>query len=489
MLENIVLRKDNSFQFYITVLAIIVGSYFTISLLFDFYQVHSYRHDSAYYFGQDTFYIKLKQEGRWINYLLYPVYSAIPGKLAISLDLLFMFLFVFTVSARWTNNIAYAFVLSCLFVQISPLIQQFLWPATILPAFLILYLAVLVSPSTPVYVFYALFGVLLFGTMSYLYYLLPLVHFGLLGSPSIKKNYTTLFLKLIPAWAIGFIVGYAFTLLVIYISSGHVGIEIAGWRRPNYVENFEDVMVNTAKSFGYMQSHIAELFSSVERSIMMAAALAIGYMGTKKERYIPMVILSLAVAIVHYIITIPVGIIIQFRTATSAWLGVLMIFFFYPAIKKWQYYFLMPIVLFMTSSLYAVNHQSLRWYSSITNIYYNELLRATPLPPELYNGVIFLGSNAEMKEVNSIISSRLQLNRGEMETLNADRRWVPVGYEAGFKHVLLCDTLHKRNPTCKKLLQESKDEPLLNKKISGFYQILGQRDGYLIISLNDPSTF
>ena len=487
MLQSINLQKYNNVQFYFTAIVIIVCLYFTIALLFDLFQIHIYRHDAAYYRTMEEYFDNLKTEGRWINYLLYPVYSAIPGKLATFLDLLFLFLFTLFVCDRWTKRFSYALLLSLLVIQVTPLIVQVMWPATILPAFIILFLAVLVSSYIPVYLFYSLFGILLFGSMSNLYYLLPLVHLSLLSSSSIKQNFRVLLFKLIPAWALGFVVGYIFLLLMTYALSGQFGIQIADWRDPNYIDSYRDLRINTSNSFSYMHSHVAELFTGAWRKVMMATALLIGYAGTNKNQYIPVVVLSFAIIVVHYVVTLPIGVIIDFRTAIMTWIGVLVIFFFFTDIKKWQYYLLLPIILFMTLSFYRTNHESLNWYSSITNIYHDELLRASPLQPELYKGLIFLSTSAEVEKMNSMISSKLNLDQGKMEKLDADFRWLPVAREAGFKKVIYCNTRHryKKIKLCKKILENNNAWPVDNIHTSGLYRVLGQQDGFLIISLND----
>ena len=44
----------------------------------------------------------------------------------------------------------------------------------------------------------------------------------------------------------------------------------------------------------------------------------------------------------------------------------------------------------MISSFYRDNNQSLHWYASLTNTYHDELIRAAQLPPDQYNGVLFI---------------------------------------------------------------------------------------------------
>jgi hypothetical protein len=485
MLNFNILQKDRNFQSYFTAFFIIVCLYFTFALIFDLFQIHIYRHDAVYYLHWG-YLPRLRTEGRWINYLLFPIISIVPGKLASFLNLLFLFLFALVSCYRWTKNITYAFLVSLLIVQVAPFIAQILWPATSMSAFFILFLAALVSRSIPIYLFYAVFGILFFGAISNLYYLLPLLHLNLLNRASLKQNLKELVIRVLPAWALGFVIGYLFALLVIFTITGQFGIEIANWRKPNYVHDLQDLTGNIGNSFEYLYDHITRLLDGVWRNAIMAMALITGLISVKKYQYIPLVLLSVSITLAHYIITIPVGIVISFRTAIAAWIGVLVLIFFYPEIKKWQYFILLPIIALMNYSLFKENHESLHWYASITNIHFNELLRVTPLPPPLYSGVIFLSSDEEVRKVNSMISKKLHLtNGGRLAGLGTADRWSPVGYEAGFKEVILCNSAHQHAAVCNMITMNNKIDSTSNISTSGMYKILGQQNDYLIISLNN----
>lgn len=484
LLQSIDYRKYHSVQFYFTAAAVLICLLTTLFLLLDLLQVHIYRHDAAYYQGQNAYFVRLVQEGRWVNYLLYPVFSRIPGQLASLLDFLFLFLFLFSVSNRWVKNVPYSLLISLLCIQATPMMSAIMWPATILPAFLILYLSTFFSKRIPVFLFYALFGILLFGSMSLLYYLLPLAHLPLLSHSSVKQNLRVLFLRIIPAWAAGFVAGYLFALLVIYVVSGDVGIQIADWRKPNYIHSLQDLVENVHSSIRHLFNHSTTLFTGSWRNTMFALAFVIGILGVNKSQYLPMAILSLGVIVVHYVLTIPIGIYISYRSVTSFWLGFMMLFFFYPTIKRWQYNSLIPVIVVLTVSFYSVNHETVRWYSSITNTYYDELQRSIPRAASLYKGVAFVSSSEDVNRVTSMLSKKLGVRIGYMENIHQDFRWTPAAKEAGFKNVLLCKNWHAEHKVCKGALRLKDDLEPQEVNSSGLYQFHGQYNDYLIVSLN-----
>ena len=473
--------KTSNIGFYFEAFVMTAGLFVALALVVDLLQIHVYAHDSAYYLY--SYIDKLESEGRWLNYLLFPVTSHTPGRVAVLSNLLFLSLFVFLVSKRWTGRVSYSILLSLLVIQAAPLMEALLWPAIPIASFPLLFLAALISPYINVYLFYLLFGVLLFGTNSF--YLLPLAHLHLFKNCQIGQNIKILLFNIIPGWALGFLAGFIFSLLMVYALTGQVGIQLQDWRQPNYIRSLHDLIANTINSFDWFRFYLAELFSGFWRKLFMVTALLIGIYRTNKAEYMPAAILAFGIIGVHYILTIPAGIAISFRTSLAAWIGVLVIFFFYPNIKERQYFLLLPVILFMMVSFYRVNHGSLNYYSSITNTYYDELVRITPLPPRLYRGVIFLSSSAEVMQMNAFLIRKLHLKRGKMESINEDYNWAAVAHEAGFNKVMLCSKNRPENSAaCKSLYEDYELYQPTNLHHSGLYKIHGQKNDFLIVSLN-----
>ena len=95
-------------------------------------------------------------EGRWINYLLFPILARVDGSLALYLNLPCLFLFAYIVSRRYIKDSAYSLAFAALCLQASPWVHHLTWPTTSLPASVMLAAAALSVRVFPIYAFYAL---------------------------------------------------------------------------------------------------------------------------------------------------------------------------------------------------------------------------------------------------------------------------------------------------------------------------------------------
>ncbi|MCI0500304.1 MAG: hypothetical protein L0Y61_00975, partial [Epsilonproteobacteria bacterium] len=231
--------KNKYFSNYYYSIALLFSIIFATSILYDLLQIHIYRHDSLYYITQAFYFNVFTAEGRWINYIFYPITTLISGRLLSFFIVLSFFYFLYIVAYRWTKNIYYAALIALLFFQIPSMYDLVMWPATAACAFIVLLLSTFLVQRLPIYLFFIVFGILFFGTMSNFYYLLPLLYLDRLEPNDWGKNVRLFFLKIIPAWAVGFIVGYAVAQLIIYANTGHL-MEIAQWRGPHYIHTVGD---------------------------------------------------------------------------------------------------------------------------------------------------------------------------------------------------------------------------------------------------------
>jgi len=459
--------------------AILVSAICTTAIIIDLSQIHIFRHDSVYYLNHYLY--KLKGEGRWLNYLFFPYLKMIPGQIAVYLNVLLFFSFCYIAFNKWTKNIVYSFLLALLFIQFYPLYSQVLWPATLLPSLAILVVAALLAPRLPLFVFYSLFGLLFLGTLSIFYYLLPLLHINLLDTPSLKNNIRIVLIKIIPAWALGFIFGYLVASTIIYFLTGQYGIEIDAWRSPHYIHNIHDLISNSHRSLLSLTTHTREILSGYWRPVAFVAALLVGLAGSYRHQSVPLILLSVAIVVSHYVITLPVGIDIHERTVIANWVGIFCCALLIPSIERWQQILVLPIITLLTVSFYLHNHRSLQWYTTVTNTYYDELLAASPLPPHQYSGVIMLGNDDGITKVNRGLESKHQLKKGAQEHLDNNYRWMPAAHEAGFRDVILC--VNKQSSGCDRQISRSIEPPTSGK--SGLYRVIGEsNDGYLIITFN-----
>jgi hypothetical protein len=100
---------------------------------------------------------------------------------------------------------------------------------------------------------------------------------------------------------------------------------------------------------------------------------------------------------------------------------------------------LVPGLSVITCVVAIDNRESLHWYNVVTRTWQQELLRATPLPPADYDGVVFLSDDDTVARAASLVAaqSKVQKYHG-MEGLHHKHRWMPVARASGFKKVWLC---------------------------------------------------
>jgi len=481
---------------YLYLILSIFSIFLFLSIIYDISQIHIYRHDSLYYMpNANTYYhMKVATEGRWINYLLFDISDQISGRL-LSVFILFSFAyFIFTAVYQWSKNYYYSFMLSLFFIQIPSLYDSIMWPATSAPAIVVLLLAIFLQRKLNIFLYFILFGILFFGTISTYYYLLPLLFLIHFSNPNKKQNIAFFLHKLLPAWASGFIIGYIATQVIVYMNFGHF-IIIANWRSPHYVHSLNDLVENIMRSLTFFKEHLNLLFSHNWHMALSLFALILSNINRRKDIFFLSFILFFLITIVHYIITIPIGIFIAPRTIISVWVGIFSAIFFVPSIKKWQIYFLVPIIVFFTFTLYLNNHYNLKWYRHITNTYYDSLISESPKPPSYYKGIILYASDRDIQKQNKLISRINNItSKVNIENLDAFGRWVPIAKEAGFRSVINCNKIRNRSaiwndrkdidPICTKVSKIVFSRKNITKNNYAFYHIIGELDGNLIISLN-----
>ena len=490
------LNNENQKVNYLYVMILLFSTFLAISIFYDLLQIHIYRHDALYNMPNiDTYKIKVETEGRWINYIFFNIFTHIPGSILSIFILLSFGYFTFVASYKWTQNYYYALIIALLFIQIPSFYDLITWPAVSSPAFLVLLLSIFLQKRLNIFLYFILFGILFFGTMSNYYYLLPLLYLSYLNSHDWKQNLKFVSFKLVPAWAIGFVVGYIATQLIIYMNFDHF-IKIASWRAPNYIHSIHDLVENISRSINYLGRDIKSIFLNNWLVLLFMFSLIVTTIDRRKDLvFIPLSLFSLII-VSHYIIVLPVGIAIQPRTIVATWVGVLAISFFVPSIKNWQIYLLAPIIVFFTSRLYLDNHHNMKWYANVTNTHFNKLLSEAPKPPLEYKGVILYASDTDIKKCNKLISKINNTPRGKnIEGQGAFMRWAPSALEAGFQSVSNCNAGKGRNAVyrsvkdlnkiCKEVSKIAIDYKTVSEKDITFYHIVGEYNGRLIISFNE----
>jgi hypothetical protein len=459
---------------------------FTAALIYSGLHISVWRHDSMYYLVQSNYLDKFREEGRWLNLALFPVLKAMPGSVAWLGGLLLFGYFAYVCAVEVSDDRLYSTIVALLLVQSVPLYLVSTWPETIFPAYVILALAALTHRKLPLPVFYVLFGVLSLGTVSQYYYLLPLLHLGRIAKEG-RHAFRTLFSVLV-WWAVGFIVGFGVVLCLKYLIFGTAWIDIGVWRKPHYVASTSDLYANVQSLwYVFTERHLQAVFQNLGVVGLMVLALAVRFRTATLPYLAAALIISLAIVAAHYAITIPIGIRIEMRTIIATFVGVLAFVFLSQRLDSARRMVLALCALGVFLQYWVINYRNVDWFRTVSTTFYNELLRASPLPPPLYQGLIVEGLGARALEDRIRQSERLRPQYTEplsvliFSEMAGDWRWAAAAKEAGFRHVVFCESA--ADGRCASYLQSFTPEPCEAQK--GLYCILGvTKDKYLVIRFN-----
>jgi hypothetical protein len=205
-----------------------------------------YGYDEPLYYADFTF--KLKEEGRWVNFLLHDFLRKTPLRVDAGLFVLTAWTFLYRIARVVTTSYADALLLSAALLVSSPFSDQSLWPSSLLPALITLIALSFIASRTGGYKsVYLLGGVALFGMLQNYYFVLPLFflrEFELRNSKG--REYAKLLFSHGIYWVAGAVLGVLVSLAAVYIITGQVGITPAPWRQTQPIHSGADALRNLA---------------------------------------------------------------------------------------------------------------------------------------------------------------------------------------------------------------------------------------------------
>ncbi|AEX22113.1 hypothetical protein [Vibrio sp. EJY3] len=214
-------------------------------------------HDALNYIP--NYVVKLVTEGRWINFIFFDWLRTIPPVIAASLCNLFLFIFAYQVGRASTSETWCSVIFGLLVLNIPNFTMLFKWPMTLLPASFILALFALDYQRHSRYRLMLIAGIVMFATYPAFYFLVPLLFMRQLDQESWGSA-----VKFVVVWILGYILGYAFAQLFVYIATASVAdhamfIQVAEWRNPTPMIDLSSLLVNLTKSAGNFKQNILYL--------------------------------------------------------------------------------------------------------------------------------------------------------------------------------------------------------------------------------------
>ncbi len=447
-----------------------------------------------------TIHIYLLAEGRWLHELLRPLLEHVDGTFAVFANLALFFFFVFVAAKRYASDVWYSFAFAALCVQSLPVAQQLAWPVVTLPSFFLLFAAAAVVSCTRVLPFYLIFGILFSGCIFHLYFMLPLLHLPLLSRSGYKANFKTLLTRIVPPWAGGAFLGWGVNMAIIYLftlidsGEGQIGLDIAEWRKVAGTESGEwDVTawgITALTSIETLYHHVNALLTSNIWLIFATLGALMPVIFTDRRHW-PAKILFATILLAPYIAVIPIGVVIQLRSAVPMAIGVAALLFLSQVSKSRWKGISMRVTLLLFSFGWALQTIDDKLYNAaVSDAWVDGLVRVAPMDPSLYKGVVLLNTTPSMiRAATRSIEEKLNLARGGSHIYDG-LGWASTALAAGFGDAVMCggaETHSSRPLLCNivKLLYESYDkEGTGYVDPYGLYDVIGVFNGYLVVAIH-----
>ena len=442
-------------------------------------------------------YYYIAPDGRWLNALLFPMFQHLSSKLAVYLDLAFLTGFLLICARRCGARAAYAFSFAVLGIQALPVTAQLaLGPTVALPATALLFAAAFAVKRLPTWPFYAIFGVLLAGCISTYYFLLPLLHLSLLSHDSLRAGSRALVLRVFCPWVGGFLLGQMVMLAIVYLwtslvlGSGQVGLDLADWRQPSPGVTYDALIENAARAAGALLEHL-RIYTVYRLDVAFAALAGLALVISKSVRDLPAKVLACAVMLSLYCSIIPIGIAVYIRMGVASAVGAAALCFLPPTARRGVYAAQIALLCGLIVLWGATSINSILLRAGVTEAYRMDLLRASPLPPDDYEGVILVG----LWDSFQATTGRIERERGlpwwpwpwahwfDLRVVIDGGRWHSVAAAAGFRRARYCG-LRVSDPACR----ESQRLAAVDGDAHGgenLYRVLGTaRGGWLVVGLD-----
>lgn len=425
-LENNIYKwfRDQKILNLLIYFLIFIGLASFISLYSEVLGIRVWRHDELLML--DYGYLgKLKGEGRWINYLLFPYLKKVNPQLAIIVSLVCWGYFSFVIAKRYTNHLLFSILFTLASLQIPAYYSIIGWPVTTLPTMLILAFLTWLSARVSPPVLFALGGILTFGGFNNFYNLIPLLLLSPLSSYNTREA-----LKCFFTWIVCYLAGYLIAIIFTKIIGGNWGLEIESWRQPNKLDSFGDLIINFKIVKGAFIRHI-KLMGPLVAPLLICGSLFLFFkeLVTKSSNKLTFPFLAIvAVSFACYAQALVVGLNVYERTAFPLFSAILCLTLFI-----FQKYKLIGAVLcsILCLNCYLLNFETTHYYRKVTNTWFDHLTKI-PVDPNYIIALHFCGEDSDVKKSESIISKSQHLQNFHTEGLGAILRFTPVARAAGF---------------------------------------------------------
>lgn len=424
------ISAPNSDRAYVILYAILlmatVGMF--VSVYTELMSISMWRQNAQMYMS--GYFDKLVSEGRWLNYLAFPLLKQVNPHLSLTVCLMSLGYFSYKCALNYTKSIPFALTFALAAVQVPSFHSIVGWPLVTLPSFVILAIVTYLSDKVRASMLLLLGAIFFFGAMNNFYNLILLL---LLGKES-EKGLKNCFLTLI-AWVFFFVCGYAFALVMVRLLGGGWGLEIIAWRKPNPIHSWADLVANVQRALASFQEHFnifgAKLFGI---GVVLWGVCLFRRYGKSRDKYLPAAVtfvFLLAVALSCYVQAIPMGLAVYFRTAYPLLLVLLCLAL--PVFLVCRPAALVYVLLVCTS-YYSTSHDSVHYFATIGHEWTSQVHQMN-LDPKDTEVLHLCMTDQEVKKSEQAIMARERLKNEITVPFATVWRFKSAFLEAGFTNI------------------------------------------------------
>ena len=370
-------------------------------------------------------------EGRWLNWIFFPLTRLINHHICIFLSLVLWGYFAYIVSKRFTSDRYLQIITTLLFMQIPSYYSVIGWPLTIFSAFILLAMSAYTVDRINYKPVFIIFGILFFGSFNNFYNLLLLLFIRDICQLEFKKTF-----KLLLWWVIGFLVGYFVMLIMTKIIGGHWGLQIAEWRKPHSIHELNDLIINFKtvwKSLKY-NLNIVNFGRTIYYLLGFCAIACLLDFAIHRNKSSIKAFLAftciIAVAFAGYIQSIPFGLFVLVRTAVGLYASVFLLTLF---LCKYSRNIGFIFVLLVGGYTFINNYDSIHYYTGVTNAW-RDSFKSMNINPVATRWTHVCATNAEIAASERMLIHTMHLRNVHQRGFESNWKQPSILRSVGFFH-------------------------------------------------------
>lgn len=392
---------------------------------------------AAYMFDEflytSTYMDKLECEGRWFNWLLYPLARTINPHIACVINIIFFFIFSLKLTQQILPSNGGSYILASLVPLFFPFVHGINdWPQSYIPTYFVLMMTPFLKESLVpkykccIFLFFILTGILFHGVFVQFYFIMPLLF--------IKEIHHGNIAKILLSWIVGFVVGAIGAELVTYLVCGH------------FIEPLSCRNIHIPSSMGNIYTQLSCMKRSVISAIIffslpnlficiLSLPLFLRNVIKRDDNSICVGILLLFVLSGVYVMGVVIGVSsIEIRTAVPFYFALYVFLLF--NIKKSNVLIAFS-ALIMSSQLLYGNIEDIHYRNGVRDVWMKDFLALGFQPHEL-SGIILLSSHRDVCNSAERIRKDLRISQ-YFSSQGYAQAWSSIPLEAGFRRVYVED--------------------------------------------------